>query len=288
MTFQPASEAAHTVDRLPSAIWAVATGLAPRDHQHRLHRTAGRVAVVHGRIDLPDMATKDAGRADKKRAAHAGNVRRCNATVASDHPLDSDLTAIGISWQVFGEGGVGSAGGQVGQTNVLPENEGFAAGCIIPVAVDATVVRRAAVAGAASRAPRDRPVGTKSRSQLRLVLIAGKRPETVLIAVGQTGECAKVIDHVLDLGAVDQLPPLQYAPQEQSDDDEDNGNLDEGKTRLLLVKGDSRVADAACTLTWCMPSSRPSAEIIMAGTSPLPFVFELRRRLMLLAGLSIS
>jgi hypothetical protein len=43
-----------------------------------------------------------------------------------------------------------------------------------------------------------------------------------------------VIHKILDLGAVDQFLALEYAAQQQADDDQHDGDFDQGKTTLTF------------------------------------------------------
>jgi hypothetical protein len=71
---------------------------------------------------------------------------------------------------------------------------------------------------------------------LRLRLVAGKELEAVLVTVDQARHGAEIANHILYLGAVDQLLTIQYPAEQQAYDDEYNGNLYQGKTRLSLLQ----------------------------------------------------
>jgi hypothetical protein len=72
-------------------------------------------------------------------------------------------------------------------------------------------------------------LAAKSIIQLVLILVAGEGLETILVRIDQARNRAEITDHVLHLGAVDQLLPLQDAAKQQPDDDEYNGDLHQGK-----------------------------------------------------------
>jgi hypothetical protein len=165
---------------------------------------------------------------------------RMNGATAACH-LDADQTAIGIAWPVVGTVQGRRASRQVGEAHVLPEDAAFAGQVTraigvtgIPRSIDAPIVHCAQV-GCGRRTGR-RVGGAEGIIQLPLVLVAREGLEAVLIGVDETRYAAEVADHVLDLGAVDQLLALQHAAQQQADDDEYNGDLHQGKARLLFLE----------------------------------------------------
>jgi hypothetical protein len=82
---------------LPStmAFVAVARGTARRAGRHRLHRTAGGIAVIHRRVDLLRRSGRECHPKQTKNEPRM--LRMIRQAGAADAALDADQTAISIA-----------------------------------------------------------------------------------------------------------------------------------------------------------------------------------------------
>src|SRR4030067_2066286 len=80
----------------------------------------------------------------------------------------------------------------------------------------------------------------------RSSIIPRKRPEFFLIAVDEHRNVFEIGSEVLDLGAVDQLLPLQHAAEQQADDHQHDGDFDQGKAGLIAFHYDNLLICILC------------------------------------------
>src|ERR1035437_8929558 len=132
--------------------------------------------------------------------------------------LDTDLSALDIPREkcqrrslISDAGKVARATGQPGQSNMLPEQKRFIGfRRAVPEAIDNSIAHGTGRGGCIRRSLE---VGGCVR------IIAGKRPELVLIAIKEQGDIAEIGGEVLDLRTIDQFLPLQKTANQQPDDD---------------------------------------------------------------------